>query len=65
MMKMNSIIHTYPLPLALPTHRAVLRFVGFTQTPTELSANGYPLEPFFGRSDMTVISADVCSTSHQ
>ena len=43
MMKMNSIIHTYPLPLALPPYRAALSFAGLLRTLAKLSAKGLPL----------------------
>lgn len=43
MMKMNSIIHTYPLPLALPPLRAAPRLVGLLRTLANLSAEGFPL----------------------
>jgi hypothetical protein len=40
MMKMNSIIHTYPLPLALPPLRAARCFAGLLRTLANLSAKG-------------------------
>ena len=40
MMKMNSIIHTYLLPLALPTFRAAWRFAGQRRALLKTSAKG-------------------------
>lgn len=43
MMKMNSIIHTYSLPLARPPFRAARCFAGLLRTLANLSAKGLPL----------------------